>query len=307
MPTRTRRRGFTLVELLVVIAIVGILVALLLPAVQAAREASRRTACLNNLRQVGLGVQNHHDVVGHYPTGRESLGMKGVSWAFRLLPYLEEQPLFDAHDPNQRVDADANATAMRTPVSLYYCPSRRAPTADRDFPNNGAEPEVRASAAAGDYAANTGPRLLYGADETGRPLAPIDGAIAGPIFTFSEVQARQVTDGLSATIVVGEKWIPEEQNFNNDGDGSDLCDPGDEHFCQGDTAFFAGNLAESIFGEELSSGTHDDSDSEFGSEHPGVAHFVFLDGHTEAISIDMDDDVFLLLGVIADGEVILQR
>ena len=94
------------------------------------------------------------------------------------------------------------------------------------------------------------------------------------------------------TVAVGEKWVPNPKYFNDDGDGSDICAPGDEHFCQGDTAFFAGNFAEAIFGEELSSGPFDDSDSEFGSEHPGICHFVFLDGHVAPINQDTDEEVF---------------
>ena len=85
-----RRRGFTLVELLVVIAIIGVLVALLLPAVQAAREAARRNSCVNHLKQIGLAVQNYHDSLGQYPSGREAVDMRAVSWAFNLLPYLEQ-------------------------------------------------------------------------------------------------------------------------------------------------------------------------------------------------------------------------
>src|SRR4051812_8983800 len=98
------RRGFTLVELLVVIAIIGILVALLLPAIQAAREAARRSGCSNNLKNLGLAVLNHHDVMKHYPVNmgasispNEAPGKEqpGVGWIVQILPQMEEQPLFD--------------------------------------------------------------------------------------------------------------------------------------------------------------------------------------------------------------------
>src|SRR5262245_33762589 len=96
MRTRIARTGFTLVELLVVIAIIGILVAFLLPAIQAAREASRRSQCQNNLKQIGLAVQNHHDARRAFPMGRDGWKQKAVSWAFFLLPYMEETAIYNS-------------------------------------------------------------------------------------------------------------------------------------------------------------------------------------------------------------------
>ena len=131
--TRNGRVAFTLVELLVVIAIIAILVGLLLPAVNAAREAARRTQCQNHMKQIGLAVIMYHDAGGNYPQGRNTRHQMGVSWAFRLLPFLEEQSIHDAYDEAYRVDAEENAVAMRTPVSSYFCPSRRAPVSNRNF------------------------------------------------------------------------------------------------------------------------------------------------------------------------------
>jgi prepilin-type N-terminal cleavage/methylation domain-containing protein len=128
-------RGFTLVELLVVIAIIGVLVALLLPAIQAAREAARVTDCKNRLRQIGLAMQNHTEALKVFPTGgihpwpmieRYSSGSKpfsagkqGLSWAFQLLPYLEQNAVHNLTTTTQ---------LEQTPVPLYFCPSRRGPT-----------------------------------------------------------------------------------------------------------------------------------------------------------------------------------
>lgn len=126
------RRGFTLVELLVVIAIVGILIAMLLPAVQSVREAARRTDCLNNLRQIGLATINFHDAHGTFPAARiaesnQVLPIFAVngpeSWYVRLLPYLEQQPLFDQWDLTIDYGMQVEE-AGNTPVAALLCASR---------------------------------------------------------------------------------------------------------------------------------------------------------------------------------------
>ena len=121
-----RRSGFTLVELLVVIAIIGILVALLLPAVQAAREAARRMQCANNVKQIGLAFQLYHDSFKQFPwAGRNfpnSCCNSSIrdywTWAYYILPYMEQQNL---------MDQTSNAVVYATPVPTLYCPTRRAP------------------------------------------------------------------------------------------------------------------------------------------------------------------------------------
>jgi prepilin-type N-terminal cleavage/methylation domain-containing protein len=138
---RVLRRGFTLVELLVVIAIIGILIALLLPAVQAAREAARRAQCINNLKQIGLAVHNHHDVFRCFPTaghadisayatfeaggGPQVAPVQGAGVFYQILPYVEQKPL---HDAAGATDAESKAKApLSGVIPSYYCPSRRAP------------------------------------------------------------------------------------------------------------------------------------------------------------------------------------
>lgn len=143
-----RRLGFTLVELLVVIAIIGVLVALLLPAVQAAREAARRSSCSNNLKQLAIGCHNYHDVIlkfplnyaitpgnNHWPDPPDALH-RSTSWMVQVLPFIEQKPLYDMFDFNFDVRLDprngptvnapnnpSNAFAARTVVKTYLCPS----------------------------------------------------------------------------------------------------------------------------------------------------------------------------------------
>src|SRR5437773_558439 len=108
------RRAFTLVELLVVIAIIGVLVALLLPAVQSARESARRMSCMNNLKQIGLALHNHHDAFGTFPPGGVTNGtccgtQSGATWTIYILPFIEQQMLYDKYDFTQTNESSANA------------------------------------------------------------------------------------------------------------------------------------------------------------------------------------------------------
>lgn len=121
-PPYANQRGFTLVELLVVIAIIGVLVALLLPAVQAARESSRRTQCANNLRQTGLAVQSHLAAKGHFPHSWPN-GDNQITWGRSVLPYLELQTLKNAWDSTGDMFSDSNLKALATPVPVLKCPS----------------------------------------------------------------------------------------------------------------------------------------------------------------------------------------
>ena len=197
LPVVSKRKGsaFTLVELLVVIAIIGILVALLLPAIQAARESARRSECMNHLKQMGVAIQSHHDVKKHFPTGRNGRNQESVSWAYFILPQIEEQAMFDAFVDGVRVDDNQNARTMRTPVQIYACPSRRPPAADRNFDNNDQPPVVLAAASLGDYAANAGHEedTSLEPEDWEDPLTRkvIDISKAGPIYTGSAINARK--------------------------------------------------------------------------------------------------------------------
>jgi len=304
-PSRTAPRGFTLVELLVVIAIIGALVALLLPAVQAAREAARRNTCVNNLKQIGLAVQNHHDTVKQYPMGRNNTVQSSVAWSFRLLPDLELQNIFQAFDKTKRVDSTDNAVAMRTPINVYACPTRRDAAADRDFDNNDQPPLVRAVATLGDYAACAGLDYMNGVvavaggpDSGLRPDLRPDSTESGPIYSFSKIRDKDVTDGLSNTIAIGEKHKPLTPANNN---------PDMLHYEQGDNAFLAGDSPKTIFAgtsQGIATGPDDPSNIKFGSDHNGIAHFMFLDGHVKGLKNDVDYKVLNMVGTIGGEELI---
>jgi prepilin-type N-terminal cleavage/methylation domain-containing protein len=298
---RNSSRGFTLVELLVVIAIIGTLVALLLPAIQAARESARRSQCINNLKQIGTAIQIYHDAKRQYPMGRNGRNQFTVSWAFFILPQIEEQSLYDAYDDTKRVDDPMNASTMRTPIDLYACPSRRRPAADRNFDDNRSPPapDKRGVASLGDYAANAGIE-----EDTGLELEDwvgpelIDITDAGPIFTGSNISDRRVLDGLSKTLAVGEKHLPPIDP---------TWDEAMAHFEQGDTAFLAGDHVFSVLRcteEGLAQGPDDPEVEKFGSPHPGITLFVFLDTHVEAIANDIEDDTLEGLSTIGGGEVV---
>ena len=125
---RVKRGAFTLVELLVVIAIIGILVSLLLPAVQSAREAARRTQCINNLKQIGLALHNYHSALQAFPAGNITEGpccstRSKISWGISILPYLEQGPLFDRYDMTAHNEDPSNAFIRSQLLQEYVCPS----------------------------------------------------------------------------------------------------------------------------------------------------------------------------------------
>jgi prepilin-type N-terminal cleavage/methylation domain-containing protein/prepilin-type processing-associated H-X9-DG protein len=193
------RRAFTLVELLVVIAIIGVLVALLLPAVQAARESARRMKCQSNLKQLGLALQNYHDLHGRVPPGgihhqgSQSAGSSswGPSWAVMILPMIEQGTLHSQYNFSVIRTRDApNDKVSATTVPAYLCPS--------DPPK--AEPWVNTTPhARGNYACNAGPASAFSVTEFPRGVR---GAFSPPFYWGTAF--REVTDGLSNTVFLGE-------------------------------------------------------------------------------------------------------
>ena len=223
---RNRRSGFTLIELLVVIAIIGILVALLLPAVQAAREAARRIECVEHLKQIALGMHQYHDTHGTLPPGKK--GCCWGTWLIFILPQIEQQSLCDAYNfagnnrPDQPVGYDldlryfgvANRTVTSTRINVYLCPSDGTNAPLVVTSNN-----RTMACTSQNYAGNFGNTLQIQEDLPGIAFrgAPF-GDIGSPLADHSRppkptVHFRDLTDGMSTTLMLGEVVV---------GQGADL-------------------------------------------------------------------------------------
>ncbi len=203
-------RGFTLVELLVAIAIIGLLVAILLPAVQAARESARRTQCMNNLKQLGVAMQLFHDARTHFPSAYESTGVDssepdpqtrdrgpGWAWGFQLLPFTEEQPLYDQFQLKLSCWHPENSQPAQTQLAVFLCPS--ATNSEEPFHVRNASAQSLARFARSCYVANVGQEEPWGSTRD-----EYQGLVDGPLYRNSRTRAKDVTDGLSYTVFLGE-------------------------------------------------------------------------------------------------------
>ncbi|WP_428305698.1 DUF1559 domain-containing protein [Lacipirellula sp.] len=284
---RDRNRGFTVLELLIVIGCITMLLALLLPAVMAAREAARRTTCVNHLRQVGIAFQSHHDHMGRLPAAWQLASSDkrfAYGWATRLLPYLEQDALAKRFDFDSRPTL---ATEETTHPSLI-CPSDiLEPVFDLWSESEGDEAQTTMSVASSDgdsaepimQLPSSSYQGVFGtaeADEAYEPFALADASFGeGSVVHNRRVRFSDLERGLSNTLLIGERvmamvpstWL-----------GVDLR--GEDSTCR-------------LVGSAI---THPNctpcDECEFGSRHAGGAQFAWADGHISLVSDDVDSAAY---------------
>jgi prepilin-type N-terminal cleavage/methylation domain-containing protein len=327
--TFASRRAFTLVELLVVIAIIGILIALLLPAVQASREAARKTECKNNLRQMALGFLNHENARQFFPSsgwGNKWIGdpdggfgaTQPGGWAYSILAYMDYQNLFDAGnrlaelamvsdlDEGNDIEEGHFVRIVSTAVPLYNCPTKRLATLypmhsihnalANNVPNCSSTNGCRV--ARGDYSANSGNKNVgdlqgpsLSLEKPWYPVKKPDRPQNGISYNRSEVKFKQITDGASKTIMVGERYLNPlayETGF----------DPGDNQCVysghNSDTNAYTGR------GDSALTPQRDRAGAElthyFGSAHNEGLHVANCDGAVNFIEYDVDFRVWFGMG-----------
>ncbi len=282
------RHGFTLVELLVTISIIGVLVGLLLPAVQSARESGRRTHCQNNLKQIGLAFDQFHLHMKRYPVGTlqskpdgDPTGVAGFGWAPQILPYLQQEALYNflelpsgqLHDVLKTNDGRELA---KLALPMLRCPSDTSELLNtaRPFPGSKYEetPGVDFAAAKSNYIANHGTQFVTLKQKQLNYLTDSFGVF----WPESKCTEAQITDGTSNTILAGERsydywagvWVG-TRDYNSDGD----------------------NGLRQVFGisdSKINDKNIEDGRTGFSSRHPGGAFFVFADGHVDFLTDEIE-------------------
>jgi hypothetical protein len=275
-----------LIELLVVISIIGILVALLLPAIQAAREAARRAHCQNNLKQIGLATLNYENTNRHLPppkvivpgleVSNPPTHLQFGSTLVVLLPYFEETNLRREFHPEELVTSAANTEVARQSVSLFLCPSMRLP---RTVP----ETPCGEAMAPGSYIISTRSEYLL--------FAALDGAFKNPPFVVGasggltllpyDLALRNITDGTSKTLLVGESNFGlEKWKWNSCPDLNGTSMWGDQTWADGYFAQAWGHMAAENpkYFNNSSVDKNSFTTRVFRSDHPGGVQFVMLDG-----------------------------
>lgn len=324
----TSSRGFTLVELLVVIAIIGVLIALLLPAVQQAREAARRMQCTNNLKQLGLAFHNYHDTIGKLPPMYIQLvpstdNHGHWAWSVFLLPYLEQGNTYDVMQPNTQTPSVAigvNKPVFQNRNDAFRCPSDTGP----DFHDSALDPGYAIEGPNGggglaltNYVVSVNianPRQRKAPD--GRKGT--DGNI-GPFYRDSSTGFRDITDGLSHTLLVGERAWMRGGVRNSAGMLYAVRDADTNGPSAGDVGGAWNQGVVTIAGavrwpiNMVLTDPNTDKNAAFSSHHPGGAQFLLGDGAARFISetVELNNDsawtpnsVLEALVGMADGEVV---
>jgi prepilin-type N-terminal cleavage/methylation domain-containing protein len=328
---RLPKRGFTLVELLVVIAIIGVLVALLLPAIQAAREAARRRQCTNNVKQMALGFMNHESSLSHLPTGGwgfywvgdpdAGFGVKQPgSWCYNILPYIEQTGL--RNNGKGITNAAQKEVALKITITsllpVFNCPSKRPlrayPVKDRagspegnylahnlQSCNNANGCEV----ARNDYRVNSGnksPNEKAGPAAGQSPPAtdPADEfqSQSGITFRQSRIRLKEILDGTSNTAMIGEKCMNPLLYESGLSAGDDQCIfTGHDR----DNVGYTSSLAELIPRADAEDNGTGNAEYRFGSSHVGGFNLALCDGSVQTIGYEIDPDVWFLYGGRDDG------
>ena len=306
-----RTKGFTLVELLVVIAIIGILVALLLPAVQAAREAARRVQCVNQVKQLALGCLMHEDSLGNFPlngnrnyrwTGDPNKGFgpdQPGGWHYNILPWIEQGPLRELGEgrPDAEVRTIMANQVIPTIVSTFICPSRPSGviTPAWDF-NNSDEPPAFARS---DYACNSGNRpennsgYSVGSDST------------GVIYASVAIKMREIEDGTSNTYLLGERYLnPDFYTVRGDPDNDQGWTVGNDT-----DVFRTTDLPLSLVIYAAKYKPRQDTPglsvrNNFGGPHPGVFIMARCDGSVQGFSFDIEPEIHFRFGNRKDGQIV---
>ncbi|MDZ7617805.1 MAG: DUF1559 domain-containing protein [Patescibacteria group bacterium] len=328
-----RRFGFTLVELLVVITIIGILIGLLLPAVQSAREAARRLQCTNNLKQMALAALSHEAAVGHFPTngwgylwiGDPDRGpgwRQPGGWMFNVLLYMEQTSVYMAGSDGKPSEATAQQKAggritLRTPIGGFHCPSRRRATL---YPAGTGLPHFRApnhadsteAVAHSDYACNGGSVVQHGGWPSGgggpATLAEVDndprtaqanfakiGAnVTGLFHAGSMVAMAEIRDGASNTYLFGEKYLNPDHYATGNGLGDN------ESMYMGDNGDII-RWTNVVPRPDRPGSDMGGLDYPFGSAHSGGVNMALCDGSVRTISYAIDAETHRRLGHRADG------
>lgn len=314
-----RNAGFTLIELLVVIAVIGILISLLLPAVQMARESARRIQCSNNLKQLSLAAVNHEGIYGWYPTGGWSkrwIGLpdKGAGvhqpggWVYNILPFVEQANLhgMGGSDPGNTDHLTQNSRRLQTAVSVFNCPSRRGQETYLNvreyFHTNPLDMVARS-----DYAINGGHRVfLHGEGPDSLAEEKIfawlnSNSVTGISYQRSTVRHRDITDGTSNTYLIAEKHIRKDHYFTGGDRGdNETMYSGDDR----DLIRFTGGEIDTSFRPLSDSAASVQEGLVFGSAHPQGFQAALCDGSVRFIHFGISQEIHSRLGNRSDGKVI---
>ena len=304
-------RAFTLIELLVVVAIIGILIGMLMPAIQSVREAARRIQCANNVKQQVLAMHNFEGCHGRFPAGFTA--PQGAMWSAFILPFVEQANLFERLDLNGpwhgRDGKTNNTNVMQESLSLFRCPSASLDLAQYDpFAATDRSPSSYLACASGLNNRESGERPWCGMEQVGG-LPESDGVF----FLNSATRIAEIFDGSSNTVMLGES-LPDQTLLGMDYSGNqqkvdhwhtgseevggypvDGQDSAEVSECLGSTACPINSIM-------IDDAPINDKELSFGSLHPTGINMGYADGHIRFISEDVDSQVWSAIGTREGGE-----